>query len=155
EVDYDGEKISSTRIRKALAEGQVARIIPLLDRTYAATGKIIKGDQRGRQLGFPTANMQIDDDKLLPRQGVYAVTVHVLDKQYHGMANLGVKPTFQTGEMKPTVEVFIFDFDQDIYGSTMTVHWHAYIREEKKFNGVDEIVQQLKEDEKQIRHFFK
>lgn len=151
---FDGEKISSTRIRKCLANGEVEEIIPLLGRPYKSIGKVIEGDKRGRKLGFPTANLDIHDDKLLPRQGVYAVKVKYNDKYYYGMANLGVKPTFVEGQTKPQVEVYIFDFDQEIYGELLEVEWYKYIRAEKKFNGIEEIVSQLENDEKQIREYF-
>lgn len=151
---YAGEKISSTRIRKCLATGEVDKVIPLLGRPYQTTGKVIEGDKRGRKLGFPTANLQTDDEKLLPKQGVYAVKVMYDQKYYFGMANLGVKPTFVKGQTKPQVEVYIFDFDHNIYGETLVIEWHQYIRAEKKFNGIEEIVTQLQDDEKRIRQFF-
>lgn len=151
---FDGEKISSTRIRNCLANGEVEEIIPLLGRPYETVGKVIEGDKRGRKLGFPTANLFIDEDKLLPKQGVYAVKVTYNDQSYYGMANLGVKPTFVEGQTKPQVEVYIFDFDKDIYGESLKVEWYKYIRAEKKFNGVEEIVSQLQNDEHEIRKYF-
>lgn len=152
--EFEEEKISSTRIRRCLAGGEVEKLQPLLGRHYETTGKVIEGDKRGRKLGFPTANLHIDDDKLLPKQGVYAVKVRLNNEYYNGMANLGVKPTFVEGVTKPSVEVNIFDFDQDIYGETVTVIWFKHIRDEKKFNGIDDIVKQLQNDEKEIRQFF-
>lgn len=153
-VALQDEKISSTNIRLALATGNVAEVKTLLGRPYEASGLVMDGDKRGRLLGFPTANIQVEDLKLLPKQGVYAVTIIVEGVLYEGMANLGVKPTFVDGEITPTLEVFIFDFDKDIYGEQVTVYWHEHIREEKKFNGVDEIVTQLTADEKHIRAYF-
>lgn len=154
EQTYEAKKISSTRIRACLAAGEVNRVIPLLGRTYETSGQVVEGDKRGRQLGFPTANLAISDEKLLPKQGVYAVKVIHEKNTYFGMANLGVKPTFVKNVTKPSVEVNIFDFDQNIYGDTITVEWYEHIRDEKKFNGIDEIVTQLKNDEKEIRKYF-
>lgn len=149
------EKISSTRIRNHLRNGAVEEVKNLLGRVYKTTGKVVKGDNRGgSQLGFPTANLNIADDKFLPKQGVYAVRVRLDDKIYHGMANLGVVPTFTEGRSEPKVEVNIFDFNEDIYGKELTVEWYAFIRHEQKFSGVEEIVQQLQEDEKEIRQYF-
>ncbi|MBO1003762.1 bifunctional riboflavin kinase/FAD synthetase [Pseudogracilibacillus auburnensis] len=154
-VECKEEKISSTRIRKYLHQGAVDNIKPLLGRVYTTKGTVIEGDKRGRKLGFPTANMQISNEKLLPKQGVYAVKVIYQNNTYNGMANLGVKPTFVSGELKPSVEVFIFDFDQDIYGEEIVVLWYQYIRDEKKFNGIAEIVAQLEKDEQTIRNYFR
>lgn len=153
-VEMQNEKVSSTNIRKALQVGNVAEVSTLLGRPYEASGVVIEGDKRGRLLGFPTANIQVSELKLLPKQGVYAVKIVIDEKVYDGMANLGVKPTFVDGETKPTLEVFIFDFAEDIYGKEVTVYWYEFIRDEKKFNGVDEIIQQLQTDEKEIRTFF-
>ena|SRR5690625_313522 len=153
-IELQNEKVSSTKIRQALKVGNVLEVNTLLGRPYEASGTVITGDKRGRLLGFPTANIQVDNLKLLPKQGVYAVKITVEDVIYEGMANLGVKPTFIKEETQPTLEVFIFDFDQEIYGENVTVYWYEYIRDEKKFNGVDEIVQQLTKDEQQIRTFF-
>ena len=153
-VELEDEKVSSTNIRKALQVGNVDEVHRLLNRPYETTGKIITGAKRGRQLGFPTANIDVSDLKLLPKQGVYAVKLAVKNQAYEGMANLGLNPTFVEGETIPSLEVNIFDFDEDIYEEEVTVYWYAYIREEQKFNGVDEIVKQLTEDEKQIRTYF-
>jgi|SRR5690625_79455 len=153
-VKHENEKVSSTRIRHQLKEGQVAEVGRLLGRPYETKGIVIEGDKRGHTLGFPTANLQIDEEKLLPKQGVYAVKVLYNGITYDGMANLGVKPTFVTDELKPQVEVYIFDFDKNIYGQELIVHWYQYIRDEKKFSGLDEIIAQLKKDEKTVRNYF-
>lgn len=154
-VELDGDKVSSTKIREYLQHGAVHKVSQLLGRPYTATGLVVEGDKRGRQLGFPTANLEISDEKLLPKQGVYAVKAMYKNRLYDGMANLGVKPTFVEGELKPTVEVFLFDFHEDIYAEELIVQWYQYIRDEKKFNGVDEIIAQLKNDECEIRKYFK
>lgn len=153
-VEGRAGKISSTAIRKALSSGDVQEAAALLGRSYNVKGEVIPGEKRGRQLGFPTANLHIDEAKLLPKQGVYAVQAVLKGQTYDGMASIGVKPTFHTGITEPIVEVNLFDFDEDIYGETLDVIWHAFTREEKKFNGIDEIIDQLKDDEKTIRDFF-
>src|SRR5690625_3991908 len=154
-LENDATKISSTRIRHLLDHGLVGEIPPLLGRTYQTTGKVITGDRRGgSQLGFPTANLHIPEDKYLPKQGVYAVKVHYKDRIYNGMANLGVVPTFIDDRTEPKVEVNIFDFDQNIYGEQLTIEWHQFIREEKKFSGIDAIVAQLNKDEQAVKNYF-
>jgi len=149
------EKVSSTRIRQLLKTGSVDEIQSLLGRVYETTGTVVKGDNRGgSQLGFPTANLEIPRDKFLPKQGVYAVKVRYKGETYNGMANLGVVPTFVEGRTEPKVEVNIFDFNQDVYDEQITIEWYAFIREEKKFSGIDEIIAQLNHDEEEIRKYF-
>jgi len=154
-LENGADKISSTRIRELLRSGAVHEIPNLLGRVYESTGTVVRGDNRGgSQLGFPTANIKVDEDKFLPKQGVYAVKVHFNDQVYEGMANLGVVPTFTDDRSELKLEVNIFDFNETIYGETLTVEWHQFIREEKKFSGVEEIIAQLKQDEEKIRAFF-
>lgn len=154
-LEKEQEKISSTYIRALLADGKVDEVESLLGRVYTTVGEVVKGDNRGgSQLGFPTANLEINADKLLPKQGVYAVKIYHENNIYHGMANLGVVPTFVSGRTEAKVEVYIFDFAQDIYGESLLIEWHQYIREEIKFDSVEAIVQQLKADEQTIRKYF-
>src|SRR5699024_8700527 len=103
--------------------------------------------------GFPTANLETEEKYLLPKQGVYAVKVYLKGESFYGMANLGFVPTFKEKIDEPKIEVFIFDFDQDIYGEVLKVEWIKFIREEKKFSGIEEIKAQLKSDEISIRQF--
>lgn len=153
-IENSNEKVSSTRIRKLLDEGLVHEIYSLLGRYYETTGVVIHGDNRGgSQLGFPTANIDVSKDKHLPKKGVYAVKVKLQNEVFNGMANLGLVPTFEN-RTEPKLEVNIFDFNRDIYGETLTVQFHKFVREEKKFSGLEEIVQQLKNDEQTIRNFF-
>ncbi|MFD1018230.1 bifunctional riboflavin kinase/FAD synthetase [Thalassobacillus hwangdonensis] len=153
-VERNGEKVSSTRVREAIKNGELPEVTDLLGRPLSVQGEVIKGDQRGRTIGFPTANIHISDAYLLPKVGVYAVAINVRGKWYHGMANLGYKPTFYDEAEKPSLEVYIFDFNGDIYGEDVKVEWHAFIREEKKFNGIDALIAQLHSDEEEIRRFF-
>lgn len=152
-VQFNEQKVSSTNIRKALMQGQVKQVKHLLGRFYEVMGTVVHGDGRGRKIGFPTANININADKLLPQLGVYAVRVTIEQKMYHGMANVGVRPTF-TDEKEPTVEVYLFDFENDIYGKDLSIEFIDFVREEKKFSNVDEIVAQLQRDEKKVRCLF-
>lgn len=151
EVSNQGEKISSTRIRENLKIGNIKLVNQLLGRPYSFKGLVMDGDKRGRTIGFPTANLEPTTSYLLPKQGVYAVRVKVAGVFYYGMANLGYVPTFKLERKEPKVEVYIFDFDKNIYGEIIEVQWLDYIREEKKFSGIEEIKQQLKADEEEIK----
>lgn len=140
--------ISSTVIRKTLAEkGNVKKAAEYLGREYLLNGIVMQGDERGRKIGYPTANLKPEhENKVIPKNGVYAVKVRVNEKWYGGMMNIGVRPTF--GEDEKTIEVHIFDFDRDIYGETIQVRFVDRIRDEKKFEGIDELKNQLQEDER-------
>ena len=145
--DIDDSAVSSTRIRKLLSEsGNVKEAGKLLGRAYQFTGTVIKGDQRGRLIGYPTANIIPDDErKQIPSRGVYAVTIEILNKLYNGMLNIGIRPTF-SGTAQ-TIEVHIFDFDQDLYGQKITLRFTDRVRDEKKFESIVELKEQLLNDE--------
>lgn len=146
-VTDSDEKISSTLIRKLLSEGNVEKTALLLGRPFRTVGTVIDGEKRGRQLGFPTANVAPDEELILPANGVYAVRFTVEDQSYNGVCNVGVKPTFHNPDIKkPSVEVHVLDFDSDLYGKEVTVDWIARIRAEKKFDSIDELVQQIGKD---------
>lgn len=147
----NGEKISSSLIRKTLAAGDMARANALLGRPYELTGRVIKGHQLGRKLGFPTANLDTGIYKILPL-GVFAVKVRVGRKIYDGFCNIGFRPTVNPIHAKlPLVEVNIFDFKQSIYGRKITVWFVQKLRDEMKFNGLDNLVKQLKSDREEAR----
>lgn len=135
--------ISSTKIRNALQIGDVDRVNEFLGYAYSIIGKVVAGDKIGRTMGFPTANIQLKDDrKLLPASGVYAVKVWVDEQEYGGMLNIGVRPTVScTGVVR--IEVNIFDFHQDIYGREIRIALVARIRGERKFDGIAELQKQL------------
>lgn len=154
-VEMDDEKVSSTKIRRLLAKGNMNKANQLLGRPLHVSGTVVEGDKRGRTIGYPTANIEVREDVLLPRSGVYAVKVFYKKTSYDGMANLGVKPTFHSDVQEPAIEVNIFDFERDIYGEELKVEWYTFIREEKKFSGVDELIAHIKSDEKKIKHYFK
>lgn len=153
-IEHDNEKISSTKIRQLMAEGKIKDINTLLGRPFRTTGTVIKGDQRGRTIGYPTANIDVHKDALLPAPGVYAVKVSIKDETYKGMANLGMRPTFQTNQQEPTLEVHMLDFNDNIYGAEIIIDWLTFIRKEQKFDSVEELIEQLRIDEQHIRRFF-
>src|SRR5690625_148261 len=153
--EMDGEKVSSTKIRHLLAQGEIEKVNELLGRPLRITGTVVEGDRRGNTIGYPTANIEVSEDVLLPQSGVYAVKVVYKNTSYDGMANLGVKPTFHSDKKEPAIEVNIFDFEGDLYGEELKVEWYRFIRNEKKFAGVDELIGQIKMDEKNIKNYFK
>lgn len=153
-VEEEGEKVSSTKIRQCMDDGDIAQANQLLGRPLMIRGKVITGDKRGRTIGYPTANLDISEDYYLPKVGVYAVKVVIEDQKWNGMANLGFKPTFQEKQIRPTLEVHLLDFQGDLYGKTVKVEWHTFIRNEKKFNGIDELLANLKRDEQEVRSLF-
>ncbi|MGY3778221.1 riboflavin biosynthesis protein RibF [Isobaculum melis] len=148
------EKISSTRIRLALDAGHLEEANRLLGYEYTMRGRVVHGDARGRTLGFPTANIQIEQGVHVPRIGVYAVKILVNRTWHHGMASIGYNVTFEA-DRPMTVEVYILDFDEDIYGEPVSVAWCHYLRDEIKFSGIEPLITQLKQDEVDTRAFFK
>lgn len=145
EQDIQDTAVSSTRIRKALFRGEVELAAQLLGYDYMITGQVVKGNQIGRTIGFPTANINVEDtEKLIPANGVYAVIVDVNGVVYRGAMNIGTRPTFDNGERR--IEVFILDFDRDIYGERITVHFKHHLRDELKFSSVDKLIEQMNAD---------
>nr|WP_112182704.1 MULTISPECIES: bifunctional riboflavin kinase/FAD synthetase [Paraliobacillus] len=156
-LEDEGEKVSSTWIRQLLIDGEVKKINDLLNRPYQTSGIVVQGEKRGRTIGFPTANIAVEADYALPKVGVYAIRASISNQEkVTGMANVGYKPTFHEDNQidHPTIEVHLFDFEQDIYGKSVRIEWIDFIRDEVKFNGVDQLIDQLKKDEQQIRHLF-
>ncbi len=139
--------VSSTSVRNALEkDGNVDIAREFLGRPYRLTGMVTHGDKRGRTIGYPTANIHPEHPKkIIPANGVYAVNVCINDKKYRGMMNIGVRPTV-SGEKERRIEVNIFDFDANLYGYSITVEFIKWIREEKKFNSLDELKCQLAVD---------
>lgn len=151
----DKEKISSTLIRRCIVEGDVERIPRLLGRHYTVAGYVVHGDKRGRQIGFPTANVGLLDAYLTPRVGVYAVEMQVEDVWYKGVCNIGYKPTFHKEQLdKPTIEVHLFSFNEQIYDKPVTIKWHKKIRAEKKFSSIDDLVAQITQDKEEAQTYF-
>jgi riboflavin kinase / FMN adenylyltransferase len=142
----DNETVSSTKIRKALAAGNLPAANDLLGRYYSLTGKVVKGDMRGRDLGFPTANLELlDESKLLPAVGIYAVEVILKTGRFFGLMSIGKRPTFyNSGKIVP--EVYIYDFKSEIYGEIMTVNMIERIRDEEKYSSAEELIEQMEKD---------
>ena len=141
----DGEPVSSTLVRRALAAGELERARALLGRAYSVSGPVVAGDARGRLLGFPTLNVDIADSrKLLPPDGVYAVRVEGSRGRFDGMMNLGGRPTF--GDERRRIEVHLFDVDGDFYGDRVDVAFVARLRDTMRFSGPDALVAQLRLD---------
>jgi len=147
--------ISSTLIRKTLSEeGDVKQAAEYLNRRYLLNGIVTHGDQRGKPIGFPTANLKPEhENKVIPKNGVYAVRVRVDGTWYGGMMNIGIRPTFEGQER--TLEVHIFEFDEDIYGQTIQVRFVDRIREEMKFEGIEDLKKQLLQDKKETLNLLK
>lgn len=145
----DIENVSSTRIREALEKGEITKTNHYLGYNFTLHGKVVNGKQLGRKLGFPTANIEASDKhKIIPGYGVYAVNVEIGDSKYKGMLNIGMRPTFNNNADNRSIEVNIFNFAEDIYGKEITLSFVDKIRDEKKFDGVEGLVNQLKEDKK-------
>lgn len=141
----DDTIISSSEIRSNLLNGDVATAKAMMGHPPKLRGIVGHGDKRGRQLGYPTANIQVDEDLLLPKNGVYAVNAEIDGEIYGGMMNIGLRPTF-TSKQEQTVEVNFFDFEKEIYGKELIITILDRLRSEKKFSGVDEIINQLDKD---------
>ncbi len=140
-----GMDISSTAIRSAIHEGRVKDAALLLGRPYTITGDVVHGFQRGHSvLGFPTANLDVQDHRVIPADGVYATRAIVGERRYGAITNVGNNPTF--GNDKKTIETFIFDFDESIYGRPFTLEWVDHIRGEKKFESPEALVAQIGRD---------
>lgn len=148
-----GEKISSTRIREMMEVGNMEEVAHLLGYIYEIEGTVVHGDARGRQLGFPTANIKIKSTVRLPRIGVYAVEILVGTEWRIGMGSIGYNDTFGAGRGL-TVEVYILDFHQNIYGEQVSVRWNHYLRDQITFNGAESLIQQLKQDEADTAAYF-
>ncbi|WP_323780939.1 bifunctional riboflavin kinase/FAD synthetase [Leisingera sp.] len=151
-MEYSEHAVSSTAIRNALSEGRPADAKEMLGHWHRIEGVVIGGEQRGRELGFPTANMSIEGLHQ-PRFGVYAVLVDVLDGphtgSYLGAASIGVRPMF--GGVVPNIETFLFDFSGDLYGATLSVALVAFLRPELKFDGLEALIEQMDADCVQAR----
>ena len=145
EQDINEVAISSTRIRNALLSGDIHLANAFLGYPFFITGKVVRGDQIGRQLGYPTANIVVEEKyKLIPCDGIFAVTVIIADQKYKGMAYIGSRPT--VNGLTRNIEVNIFDFNEEIYNQTIRMEFHHYIRGDVKFSSLDELKIQLAQD---------
>lgn len=142
-----GNNISSTKIREALQQGDIKTANYYLGHPFSLHGTVVEGKQLGRKLGFPTANIEASDKyKIIPGYGVYAVNIEISGKQHIGMLNIGTRPTFNKNADNRSIEVNIFNFSEKIYGEKITLYFVDKIRDEKKFPGVESLVEQLKKD---------
>jgi riboflavin kinase/FMN adenylyltransferase len=136
--------INSTAIRQALLDGDVQQAREWLGRGYSVVGNVVKGEQRGRSIGFPTANVDVWSEQIIPANGVYASWAHLGDERFMAVTNVGVRPTFAGQNV--TVEPYILDFDRDIYGQRLEVTFEKRLRPEQKFNGIQELIAQIGRD---------
>ena len=153
EVQIRGQRISSSRIRDLLAEGRVNFARRMLDRPYGVEGVVIRGLRRGHTIGFPTANLK-PRNRVIPRYGVYATATLIDGIWRKSITNIGVRPTFET-QAEPSIESYIFDFDDDLYGAVLRVRFLHRIRDERKFSGIDELKAQIEKDTQRARNYFR
>jgi len=152
EVTLRGQRISSSKIRHLLAEGRVNPARRMLGRPYGVEGKIVHGFERGRAIGFPTANLK-PNNRVIPRFGVYATATLINDVWRRGITNVGVRPTFDD-ELAPSIETYVFDFDGDLYGDVLRVRFLHRIRDERKFAGIEELKTQIARDSATALDYF-
>ncbi|MCJ8153460.1 bifunctional riboflavin kinase/FAD synthetase [Chryseobacterium sp. SSA4.19] len=150
-INIHENNISSTKIRNALLAGDIKRANEMLGYSYSVSGSVVHGKKIGRTIGYPTANIETDSIKLLPKKGAYIVEVFLKDRKYKGMLSIGTNPTVN-GE-KLTVEVYILDFNDDIYGEDITVSFRDFLHDEIKFEGLEKLIEKLDEDKKLTEEF--
>jgi riboflavin kinase/FMN adenylyltransferase len=143
-VKEGGEVVSSTRIRNALLSGDVTAAARLLGRPYSVRGTVVHGAKRGRALGFPTINLAVPPQRLLPRDGIYAMRVHVRDEVVAAAASLGIRPTFDSGDRR--LEAFLLDWKGDVYGDTIAAAFVKRLRDELRFASAEELTEQIARD---------
>jgi riboflavin kinase/FMN adenylyltransferase len=154
-VKVDGEVISSSQIRNLLQEGQIKRANAMLGRAYSLEGKVIQGEHRGNKLGFPTANLDLSPDRLLPARGVYASRGIVKGNSYLAVTNIGVRPTFANPLSSPRVEPHLLDLSEDLYGETLKIELIEYLRPEQAFASPADLIAQVNRDIKETREMSK
>lgn len=145
-VDYGDQPISSTQIRNALMCGDIKSANEMLGYVYSVSGKVVHGKKLGRTIGYPTANIEVENLKLLPKKGAYIVEVFVNNHHYKGMLSIGTNPTVNGKDL--SVEVYILDFKEDIYGKEISVNFHSYLHEEIKFDNLEGLIERLDEDKR-------
>lgn len=146
-----GDVISSSRVRDSLADGNVVAANQLLGHPYALTGNVVHGDGRGRKINLPTANIEVSPEKAIPANGVYACYVYVDGIRHPAVTNVGIRPTFTPDQAEANIEAHLLDFDRDLYDQTLRLEFIEHLRPEKKFNGVDELLNQIHADTKKAR----
>ena len=151
-VRYKDFVVSSTRVRRLIAEGRVDEAGALLGHHYALDGTVVQGQKRGRELGFPTANLCAENE-LVPPAGVYATTANIDGVAYPSITNIGTRPTFESGE-ENIIETHVLDFDKDMYGAKLRLGFVQRLRDEKKFDGVDALKAQIEADRARAKDLF-
>ncbi len=158
-VEVEGERISSSIIRELLTEGELEKANSFLGYDFFLRGKVIEGNKLGRKIGYPTANIQpYDEHKLIPKIGVYAVQVEYRDRFFSGMLNIGYRPTVNSDNLGKTIEVHLFDYEGDMYNSEVKLYFRSFMREEKKFESLKQLTDQLHSDKSkaiEILRYFK
>ncbi|MEJ7622365.1 MAG: bifunctional riboflavin kinase/FAD synthetase [Pyrinomonadaceae bacterium] len=152
EVQVRGRRVSSSAIRSHLTEGRVNLARKMLGRPYGVEGIIIRGNRRGHTIGFPTANLK-PRNRVIPKYGVYASATLIDGRWRRSITNIGVRPTFEV-EAEPSIETYIFDFAGDLYGDVLRVRFLHRIRDERKFNGIEELRAQIEKDSNRARNYF-
>lgn len=152
EVQLRGTRISSSAIRRLLADGRVNAARSMLGRPYGLEGTVIRGNRRGHTIGFPTANLK-PRNRVIPRFGVYATATLIDGHWRKSITNIGVRPTFES-DSDPSIETYVFDFEGDLYGDVLRVRFLHRIRDERKFNGIDELKAQIMRDTERARNYF-
>ena len=140
----DGSAVKSRIIRSSISQGDMAASAKMLGRKYSLTGDVISGDRRGRELGFPTANLKLDDRSLLPGDGIYATWAVIDGVRYPSATSVGIRPTFDLTER--LVEVHLIDFEQEIYGKRLRVEFVSKLRDQEKFSGVEQLIEKINQD---------
>jgi riboflavin kinase/FMN adenylyltransferase len=143
-LEIDGQPVKSRRIRDAVANGNLAVCPELLGRNHLLSGVVVVGDQRGRTLGFPTANLDVDPQLLLPGDGIYATWAIIDGERHQAATSIGIRPTFDLTQR--LVEVFVMDFSGDLYGKTVGVEFITKVRDQEKFDGLDALIKQINQD---------
>lgn len=153
EITLRGQRISSSKIRHLLAEGRVNLARRMLGRPYGVEGQIVRGDQRGRTIGFPTANLK-PRNRVTSKYGVYATATLINHEWRRSITNVGVRPTF-AGDKLPSIETYVFDFDGDLYGDVLRVRFLHRLRDERKFSGLEELKTQIAVDSNRALRYFR
>jgi len=143
-VTQDGEKVSSTQIRRLVRRGHIEQAASLLGRPYSVCGEVVHGAQRGRCLGFPTANVDVPAERVVPANGIYATMARVGEQWHQSVTSIGVRPTFDNGVR--SIETYLLDFGGDLYGHDLVVEFIARLRPEQRFSNIQDLVDQIKDD---------
>ena len=149
-VKINGAVVSSTAIREAIEKGDLAKAAEMLGREYTILGTVTRGDNLGKKIGFPTANLSAHSEQF-PPNGVYAAEARIDGELHRGVINLGTRPTVSSGKSERVLEIHLFDFNRDIYGQDVEVRFLKFLRSEKKFENLDALVQQIRQDAEQAR----